>query len=77
MEVIMSKLIIDRFEGSYALCEDEKKAIIKLPKYKLPLGCKEGDSLVQDSEGMYHILRSETKENESRIREKKNRLFNK
>ncbi len=71
----MKKLIIDRFEGSYALCENEEKAIIKVPKYKLPLGCREGDSLVQDSDGMYHIDESETKANESRIHEKKNRLF--
>lgn len=75
MEIIMSKLIIDRFEGSYALCEDEQRSITKIPKYKLPLGSKEGDALVQDSEGMYHISKNETKEKESRIREKKNRLF--
>ncbi len=73
----MKKFIIDRFEGSYALCEDEGKIMTKVPKYKLPLDCKEGDSLIQDSDGMYYIDNNDTKANESRLREKKNRLFTK
>jgi hypothetical protein len=71
----MKKFIIDRFEGNYALCEDEVKASTKIPKYKLPLECREGDALILNSDGMYHIDKSETKANESRIREKMNRLF--
>ncbi len=71
----MKKYVIDRFEGNYALCEDETKAVTKIPKYKLPLECKAGDALVQDADGMYHIDKNETKANENRIREKMNRLF--
>lgn len=73
----MKKLVIDRFEGSYAICEDETKAFIKIPKYRLPLDCKEGDTLAQDSDGMYQVSKNDTKGNENRIREKMNRLLEK
>lgn len=73
----MKKLVIDRFEGSYAICEDETKTFSKVPKYRLPLGCKEGDTLIQDSDGMLQVAKNETKGNENRIREKMNRLLDK
>lgn len=73
----MKRYVIDRFEGSYAICEDESKAFNKVPKYKLPLGCKEGDTLVQDSNGMFHLATHHTIGTESRIREKMNRLIDK
>lgn len=71
----MKKLIIDRFEGSYAICELEDKTIHKVPKYKLPLESKEGDCLIQDADGMYRKDIITTKNLENRIREKMNRLF--
>ncbi|MDF2514358.1 MAG: hypothetical protein K0S04_4224 [Herbinix sp.] len=71
----MKKLIIDRFEGSYAICELEGKTTLKVPKYKLPLESKEGDCLIQDSDGMYRKDVVTTKNLENRIREKMNRLF--
>jgi hypothetical protein len=71
----MKKYTIDRFEGNYAVCEDEKKVIIKIPKYKLPLECKEGDVLIQDEDGMYHIDKGITAANDTRVRGKIGRLF--
>lgn len=71
----MKKLNIDRFEGNYAICELEDKTTVKVPKYKLPLDCIEGDILVQDSEGMYQKDTPTTKTKEKRIFEKINRLF--
>lgn len=71
----MKKLIIDRFEGNYAVCEQEDKTIVKIPKYKLPLECEEGTCLVQDSEGMYRKDSEATKSREKRIYEKMYRLF--
>lgn len=71
----MKKLIINLFEGSYAICELEDKTTIKVPKYKLPLESKEGDCLIQDSNGMYRKDVVNTKNLEKRIREKINRLF--
>lgn len=71
----MKKLIIDRFEGNYAVCESEDKSIISIPKYRLPLNCKEGDSLLVDAAGMYQLDTGETKNREKRILEKMNRLY--
>ncbi len=71
----MRKLIIDRFEGNYAICELEDKSFEKIPKYKLPLECQEGTCLIQDSDGMYQKDSETTTNREKRITEKINRLF--
>jgi hypothetical protein len=71
----MKKLIIDRFEGNYAVCEQDDNTYVSIPKYKLPLDCKEGDSLYIDTDGMYHKDSESTRAKEKRIREKMSRLF--
>ena len=71
----MKKLIIDRFKGNLAVCELEDKDIISIPKYKLPLNCKEGDCLIQDVAGMYQLDIEASKGTEKRIIDKMNRLF--
>lgn len=43
------KVIIDRFEGHYAVCEKEDRAMIDIKKTDLPSEAKEGDVL--DIEG--------------------------
>ncbi|WP_053955463.1 DUF3006 domain-containing protein [Inediibacterium massiliense] len=43
-------LVIDRFEGSYAICEDEEKNMISMEKEKLPKEAKEGDVLFVSEE---------------------------
>jgi hypothetical protein len=44
------KVIIDRFEGSYAVAERPDRTMINIPKSKLPAGAKEGDVLVIEGE---------------------------
>lgn len=39
------KVIIDRFEGNFAVCEKENKTMIDIPKEILPEEAKEGDVL--------------------------------
>ncbi len=39
------KLIIDRFEGDYAVCEREDKTMMDIERSKLPEGVKEGSVL--------------------------------
>jgi hypothetical protein len=39
------QIIIDRFEGSFAVCEDENRRMINIERSKLPPGAKEGDVL--------------------------------
>lgn len=40
------RLIIDRFEDNYAVCEREDMKIINIKKSKLPSCAKEGDVLI-------------------------------
>lgn len=39
------KVIIDRFEGPYAVCEKEDRTMIDIKRTRLPKGAKEGDVL--------------------------------
>lgn len=71
----MKKLIIDRFEGNYAVCESEDRSAVMVPKYKLPLECREGDCLILDADGMYQKDVLEAKAREKRIHDKMGRLF--
>lgn len=40
------KVIIDRFEGKFAVCEKEDRKMIDIDKSKIPLTAKEGDVLI-------------------------------
>jgi len=40
------KVIVDRFEGEYAVCEKEDKTMMDIPVKNLPVGAKEGDVLI-------------------------------
>jgi hypothetical protein len=40
------QVVIDRFEGSLAVCEKPDRTMINIPRNKLPAGAKEGDVLV-------------------------------
>jgi Cft2 family RNA processing exonuclease len=42
------KLIIDRFEGEYAVCEKGNREMIDIPKKDIPSEAKEGDVLIVD-----------------------------
>ena len=44
------RLIIDRFEGEYVMCEKENREIISVKRSKLPAGVREGDVLRLDGE---------------------------
>ncbi|SHI67998.1 DUF3006 domain-containing protein [Thermoclostridium caenicola] len=40
------KVIIDRFEGSFAVCEKEDRTMMHIERNRLPAGAGEGDVLV-------------------------------
>ncbi|MBM7867868.1 DUF3006 family protein [Heliobacterium gestii] len=52
-------MIIDRFEGEFAVVEVDGKKTIDIPKKNLPVEAKEGDVL-QSRDGKYAIDREET-----------------
>ncbi len=64
------KIIIDRFEGDYAVVEADGK-MINMPIGLLPGGAKEGSVVTIE------INESETKDREAKIRGMMNELFNK
>lgn len=47
----MQRYIIDRFEGEYAVCEDEARQMHLLPRAQLPAGTREGDGIAIDEAG--------------------------
>ncbi len=40
------KVIIDRFEGNYAVCEKEDQTMMDIEKNSIPKTAKEGDVLI-------------------------------
>ena len=61
-------LIIDRFEGEYAVCEEESGSFRKLPKVFLPAGSREGDCLVLLPGGAWQVDRAATAQRRQEIR---------
>ena len=44
------KVIIDRFEGDYVVCENEDRKMIDIKKVEEPVDAKEGDVLEIDND---------------------------
>ena len=70
----MRKYIIDRLEETLAVCEDELKKLVTIPREQLPKDLKEGD-ILKEEEGTFLLDQSETEERRSRIRKKLMDLF--
>ena len=47
----MQRLIIDRFEGKYAVCEKEDRSIMNIIVSSLPQGAVEGSCLILNEDG--------------------------
>lgn len=61
-------MIIDRFEGDFAVCEEESGSFTKIPKVFLPGDCREGDCLVLTPGGSWQVDRAATAERRQMIR---------
>ncbi len=68
-------IIIDRFEGEYAVCEEESGSFRKLPKVFLPAGSREGDCLVPASGGAWQIDRAATAQRREQLRRMLGNLY--
>ena len=68
------RYIIDRFEGSFAVCEDESRQMRDIEKSKLPKGAKEGDCLLENN-GVYVLDSARTDQRRKRIQEKMEKLW--
>lgn len=71
----MKKMIIDRLEGIYAICEDKDKAFFAIEQAELPAGAKVGDVLKITDEGTLEIDAEETERRRNRSLEKQKKLM--
>lgn len=70
----MKTLIIDRFEGGFALCEDEDK-VFGIEVSELPKEAKEGDVLDINDEGEITINEEKTKARRELLKKKTGQMF--
>lgn len=63
----MQKIIIDRFEGHYAVCEKEDKTMINIEKNRLPKQANTGDVLLIADNGAISLDNKETEDRKKRI----------
>jgi len=71
----MKKVIIDRFEGDFAVCEDESRKMINIEKSRLPADAKEGYVLIIKDEGGIEVDYAETQARKDKIKRMMNSLF--
>lgn len=69
------RLSLDRFEGDYAICEDDAQRQHEIHKAKLPPNAKLGDVLRLLSDGTLSIDDVETKIRKARIKALQDRLI--
>lgn len=66
------KYIIDRTEGDFAVCEDERGCMVKIPLYLIKANVSEGAQLLLQ-DGEYRVVPAET----GKIQKKFDSLFKK
>jgi hypothetical protein len=68
------KVIIDRFEENFAVCEKADRTMLNINKDRLPAGAKEGDILIIEGDNI-RIESSETAERKKAVEELMDRLW--
>ena len=71
----MRKLIIDRFEGTYAICEDQEKKMFAISLNELPQGAKPGDVLQISGAGELYVDQEETQRRRKKMAGLQSKLF--
>lgn len=71
----MKQLVIDRFEGKYAICEDAEQKFFAIETEELPAGAAEGSVLVITDEGELRLDQQETEARRERITAKQRKAF--
>ncbi len=68
-------MVIDRFEGAYAVCESQAGTLYDVPREALPASAREGDVVVAMANGRLVVDAEATCERSKRIRALHDRLF--
>lgn len=69
------RLSLDRFEGDYAICEDDTQKVHEIHKSKLPTNAKLGDVLRLSLEGSLSVDKVETERRKQKIIGLQRKLF--
>ena len=69
------RLSLDRFEGDYAICEDDAQRRHEIHQSKLPTNAKPGDILTLSSDGILSIDKAETAKRQARIKALQDKLM--
>lgn len=67
-------LVIDRFEGEFAVCEDESGSMVNIPISRVPGGAKEG-SVLTEKDGMFLLDTAATELRRKEISRLQNSLW--
>lgn len=68
------KVIIDRFEGTLAVCEKENREMIHIERIKIPSSAKEGDILLIE-QGSILIDKTGTEKRKNKIQKLMDELW--
>ena len=71
----MQYLTVDRFEGTYVICEDKDKKLFAIERTEAPEGVKEGDVLCISDDGTLTIDRDATDRRRTAARKKQSAAF--
>lgn len=71
----MRILVIDRFEGTYAICEDKDQKFFAIETSELPAGATEGSVLEIDEEGVIRVNEEKTAARRSKIKKLQDKLW--
>lgn len=71
----MKTLIIDRFEGTFAICEDKDQKMFGIEVNELPRGVKEGDVLDISDDGVITVNREKTDARRAKIKKMQDKLW--
>lgn len=69
------KLVIDRFEGKYATCEDGEQKYFAIESSELPAGAAAGAVLLISEEGELTLDLEETERRKKLMAEKQRKAF--
>ena len=72
---IVKKLYIDRFDGKYAICEDNDAKLFAIELENIPKEAKEGDVISISKEGEISIDKEATKARKKKIKAIQDKLF--
>ncbi len=74
----MRTLIVDRFEGNFAICEEEGvEKLFGIDRSELPANVREGDLLEIDGEGNLSINEEKTRQRREKILARQKKMFQK